>query len=172
MNFRTLLPLVITVFVASGCGQKDSTNATPATPATAPAAAAKAPAAGPRTIEITANDQMKFSLTTIEAKPGEDLKVILTNIGTMPKEAMGHNWVLLKKGADATAFATASMTARETEYIPPALKDQVLAYTELIGPRKSSEAVFKAPTEPGEYVFLCTFPAHFLTGMKGVLVVK
>jgi len=172
MNFRTLLPLVITVFVASGCGQKDPTSATPAATASAPAAAVKAPAAGPRTVEITANDQMKFSLTTIEAKAGEDLKVVLTNLGTMPKEAMGHNWVLLKKGADVTAFATAAMTARETEYIPAGLKDQVLAHTELIGPRKSSEASFKVPSEPGEYPFLCSFPAHFLTGMKGVLVVK
>jgi plastocyanin len=28
------------------------------------------------------------------------------------------------------------------------------------------------PTAPGEYPFLCTFPAHCAIGMKGVLVVK
>src|SRR5262245_32776331 len=69
-------------------------------------------AAGPRTVEITANDQMKFSVATIDAKAGEMLKVVLNNLGTLPKEAMGHNWVLLKKGTDVTAFATAAMTAK------------------------------------------------------------
>ena len=69
-------------------------------------------AAAPREIEITANDQMKFSLAAIEAKAGEQLKVTLKNIGTLPKEAMGHNWVLLKPGTDLNAFAMAAMTAR------------------------------------------------------------
>lgn len=115
---------------------------------------------------------MKFNLATIDAKPGEELKVVLTNVGTLPKEAMGHNWVLLKKGADAAAFAMAAMTAKDTDYIPASMKDQVIAHTTTIGPRKSDEVSFKAPTEPGEYVFLCSFPAHYLAGMKGTLVVK
>ena len=115
---------------------------------------------------------MRFSVASIDAKAGEELKVVLTNIGALPKEAMGHNWVLLKKGADATAFATAAMTAKDTDYIPAAMKDQVIAHTALLGPRKSDEITFKAPTEPGEYVFLCSFLGHYLNGMKGVLVVK
>ena len=168
MKLRLLLTLVITAFVASGCGQKD----TPAAGSAGAAPATAAPAAGPRTIEITAGDTMKFSLVSIEAKAGENLKIILTNIGTQPKESMGHNWILLKKDADAMAFATAAMVARDTEYVPAALKDQIITQIELLGPRKSGEVTFKAPTEPGEYTFLCSFPAHFLTGMKGVLVVK
>ena len=68
-------------------------------------------AAAPREIEITANDQMKFNVTAIEAKAGEQLKIVLKNIGTLPKEAMGHNWVLLKPGTDLNAFAMAAMTA-------------------------------------------------------------
>ena len=106
---------------ASGASSATPANtgtpaATASTPAAAPSAAAKtaasAPAAGGREIEITANDQMKFSLATIEAKAGEELKIKLTNIGTLPKEAMGHNWVLLKSGNDPMAFAAASMTGR------------------------------------------------------------
>ena len=68
-----------------------------------------------RTIEITANDQMKFNLAKIEAKVGETIKVVLKNVGTLPKEAMGHNWVLLKPGTDLNAFAQASMTAKDAE---------------------------------------------------------
>lgn len=169
MKTRFLLLTAFAALFAAGCGKNDTSAPAPAAAAAAPAPAAPA---GPRTVEITANDMMKFSLASIEAKPGEDLKVILTNIGSAPKEAMGHNWVLLKKGTDVATFATAAMVAKATDYIPDALKDQVIVHTELLGPRKSGEVTFKAPTEPGEYPFLCTFPAHFQVGMKGVLIVK
>ena len=56
------------------------------------APAKKAAGAG-RTIELTADDTMKYSVTNIEAKPGETLTVKLTNKGTMPKMAAAHNFV-------------------------------------------------------------------------------
>jgi azurin len=126
--------------------------------------------AAPRVIEITANDQMKYSLATMEAKAGEELKVVLKNIGTLPKEAMGHNWVLLKAGVDVTAFATAAMTAKDTDYIPPAKKGDVIASIPVLGPKANGETTFKAPAA-GEYTFICSFPGHFML-MKGVLKVK
>ena len=113
---------------------------------------------------------MKFSLATIEAKPGEELKIVLTNIGTLPKEAMGHNFVLLKAGTDARAFGMASATAKDTEYIAPAMKDKVIAATPILGPKKSAEVTVKL-TEPGEYPYICSFPGHVAL-MKGVLIVK
>ena len=61
--------------------------------------------------------------------------------------------------------------AKDKEYIPDALKDQIIAHIELLGPRKSGEVTFTVPAV-GEYPFLCSFPAHFATGMKGTLVVK
>jgi azurin len=127
-------------------------------------------AAAPRTIEITANDQMKYSLTTIEAKSGESLKVVLTNAGTLPKEAMGHNWVLLKAGTDIAAFATASIMAKDTDYIAASQKDKVIASIGVLGPKKSGETTFTAPA-PGEYNFICSFPGHYML-MKGTLTVK
>ncbi|MBI4624035.1 MAG: azurin [Verrucomicrobia bacterium] len=167
-----LLTPIIAALIASGCAKKETA---PAAASAAPAAkatpAAPAPKAGPRVIEITGNDQMKFSLTTIEAKAGEELKVVLTNVGMMPKEAMGHNWVLLKAGSDGMAFSTAAMAAKDTDYIPAALKGQIIAHTALIGPRKSDEVTFTVPPA-GEYPFLCSFPAHFMVGMKGTLISK
>lgn len=159
-----------------------ATTGTPAATAATPAAAQSAVAAkseaattssssaGPRVIEITGNDQMKFSITAMEAKAGEELKVVFTNIGTLPKEAMGHNWVLLKAGTDPMAFAAASMTARDSNYIGPAVKDQVIASTPILGPKQKAEVTFKAPA-PGQYPFLCSFPGHVAL-MKGVLTVK
>ncbi len=160
MKTRLLFVSALAALLTSGCGQKDASTTAAAAPS------------GPRTIEITAGDTMKFNITQIDAKPGEDLKVILTNIGTQPVTVMGHNWVLLKAGTDVAAFDAAALASKDTNYIPAALADQMLTHIDLLGPRKSGEADFTAPTTPGDYPFLCTFPAHYQTGMKGTLTVK
>jgi azurin len=169
------LPLALCILVLAGCGKKDEAPATSASaPAAAPAAATPAaPAApAPAVIEITANDSMKFNLTRFEAAAGQEVKIVLTNMGSMPKVAMGHNLVLLKIDADVKGFADAAVMAAATEYIPAAKADQVIAHTKLLGPKQTDEITFKAPAEAGEYPFICSFPAHFLSGMKGVMVVK
>ena len=132
---------------------------------------AAAQSIAPRTIEIQVGDNMHFTPARIDARPGEQLRVVLKDVGTMPKAAMGHDFVLLKKGADPKAFADKSATARDTNYIAPALQDQVLASTPLVGPGETAEVTFKAPDKNGEYTFLCSFPGHFAVGMKGTLVV-
>lgn len=137
-----------------------------------PKPAAPAAAKGVRTITITGNDQMKFDVTTINAKPGERLRVVLKAAGTLPKTAMAHNFVLLKAGVDAMEVNKAAMTARETDFIPPTMKDKIHAFTKLAGGGETVEITFNAPTKPGTYQYICTFPGHFLVGMKGDLIVK
>ncbi len=158
--------------VLAGCGKKEeASTSAPTAPTTAAAPAAPA-APAVAIIELTANDSMKFSATHFEVSAGQEVKVTLTNLGTMPKVAMGHNFILLKKGTDLKAFTDAAIMAAATDYVPAALADQIIAHTKLLGPKQSDEITFKAPTEPGEYPFICSFPAHFLSGMKGVIVVK
>jgi azurin len=152
--------LLGSLLLLAGCGRKEDQTA------------AAAPSSGPTTFELTANDTMKYSLTRLEVSAGADVKVTLTNVGTQPRQAMGHNWVLLKEGADAAAFAAAAATHQAQDYFPPELAQEVIAHIRLLGPREHGEAEFKAPTQPGEYSYLCTFPGHFVTGMKGVLVVR
>jgi azurin len=152
----------------AACGPKTETTAAAATAPATPVAAKSAAS----TFEFTANDTMKFNLKTFEVAAGREITVSMTNTGNMPKAAMGHNWVLLKKGVDAKAFADAAVMAMGTEYIPASKADQIIVHTKLLGPKQSDEVKFKAPTEPGEYVFLCTFPAHFASGMQGVMIVK
>lgn len=166
MKSKLALSLLACGLVFTGCAKKEEAAAATSAPAAAVAAN------GVLTVEITANDMMKFSVTKIDAKPGQEIKVILTNIGSMPKAAMGHNWVLLTKGADMKAFVNAAVGAAATDYIPAALASQVVAHTKLLGPKQSDEITFKAPTEPGDYDFVCSFPAHYLSGMHGVLTVK
>jgi azurin len=115
---------------------------------------------------------MKYSINSIEAKAGEKLTVVLTNVGSQPKEVMGHNWILLKQGTDVEAFDKAASQAKESDYFPASMSDKVIAHIPLLGPRKSGEVTFDVPTAPGEYPFLCSFPAHYQVGMKGTLTVK
>jgi azurin len=166
MKNYILLPMLAGSILLAACGQKQETAA----PAASSPAVAEAPAVA--TFELTANDTMKFNLTRLEAKAGQDVKVTLTNMGTLPKAAMGHNWILLKKGVDPKSIADAAVTAAATDYVPAQLADQIIAHIKLLGPKQSDEVSFKAPTEPGEYHYLCSFPGHFVSGMTGVLVVK
>ena len=145
----------------------------------APKPAAKPPAATPaaakgagRTVELTGGDDMKYNVTTINAKPGETLHVVLKSTGTIPKIAMAHNFVLLVLGADLDAFLKSAANARDTDYVPADQKAKVLASTKLAGPGETVEVTFKAPAKPGSYPYLCTFPGHYAAGMKGQLVVK
>jgi azurin len=130
--------------------------------------------AAARVINIRAGieNAMKFDVTTITAAPGEEIKVVLTNASNLPKTVMGHNWILLKAGSDVVAFSQAAVGDVATGYIPAKLEDKIIAHINLLGPGESGEVTFKAPTEPGDYPFLCSFPAHCQTGMKGILSVK
>ncbi len=147
---------------------------TPVLPVAPAEQAEKKPAAAgaPRTVEITGGDDMKYSVTSIPAKPGETLRIRLVSKGTLPKVAMAHNVVVLKSGAKQIDFANAAATASATGYIPADMKDQVLAATTMAGPGETVEVTFKVPAAAGSYPYLCTFPGHFAAGMKGMIVVK
>lgn len=168
------LSLLLCALTFAGCGKKEEASAAAATaPAPAPAVTPAAPAApAPAVIEITANDSMKFNQTRFEVAAGQEVKITFTNMGTMPKVAMGHNFIVLKKGTDLKAFTDAAVMAAATDYVPAAKADQIIAHTKLLGPKQSEDLTFKAPAEAGEYPFICSFPAHYLSGMKGVMVVK
>jgi len=114
---------------------------------------------------------MRYSVTSLEAKPGEELHVVLTNTGSLPKEAMSHNWVLLKPGSDVMAFSAAAASAKDQDYIPDSLKGEIIAKIDMQGPHQTGEVTFKAPDQPGEYPYLCSFPGHAAL-MKGTLTVK
>jgi azurin len=146
-----------------------------ATPQAAPQAAKAAGAA--RTITITAHDSPTpgWDVSKITAKPGEELHIVLKATGTMPKMAMAHNFVLMKGGTSVAAlndFTQQAALAGATAYIPAAKADLVLAHTpKVVGAGETTEVTFKAPTAPGTYTYLCSFPGHFAMGMKGTLTV-
>ena len=133
---------------------------------------AGSPADPPRTIEITGGDDMKFSVTTMRARAGEPLRLRLVSKGTIPRIAMAHNVVVLKTGTDVAKFVADGTSFRDADFIPPAMKDAVIAKTPFAGPGETVQVFFTAPSKPGSYPFVCTFAGHFQTGMKGTLIVR
>lgn len=123
-------------------------------------------------ITITGNDQMKYDKSEIEAKAGQTIAITLKNVGALPKEAMGHNVVVLKPGADLIKFAIGGIANKAGGYLPTetALAAQIVAHTKILGPKEAETIVFKVDAA-GDYPYLCTFPGHFGV-MKGVIKVK
>ena len=110
----------------------------------APAEEATKPnAAGEIVFEV--GDLIKYNITRFEVAAGSKVKIILKHTGSLPKEAMGHNIVILKPGNDMMAFATAAITARETDFIPANLKGQILANSSLVGGGQTTTLEFTAP---------------------------
>ena len=136
------------------------------------AMATVASAAEPRVVKLKGLDAMQYDVKVIQAAPGEALKVTLTTVSSMAKAEMSHNFVLLAKGTNADSFAMEGAMARDNGYIPKSKAASILAQTKLAGGGETVEVIFNAPKEPGEYMYICTFPGHYIGGMKGKLIVK
>jgi len=112
---------------------------------------------------------MKFDKTELVVKPGAAVELAFTNNDPMP---MMHNLVLVKPGARreiVTAAAGLGAAGMANSFVPKS--DKVIAYTPLILTGNTYKLYFKAPTEPGKYEYICTYPGHGLT-MWGILHVK
>ena len=129
-------------------------------------------AQAPRLIAIQTDDQMKFSVPQIIAKPGELLKIRLTSAGVIPREIMAHNFVLLRPETKIDEFIMAAAMAKDAGYIPATLKKQIIANTMLAGPGETVEVTFNAPKVAGKYQYICSFAGHYQAGMTGWLLVK
>jgi azurin len=112
--------------------------------------------------------QMKFSLPNFSAKPGQRVRLTLTN----PDE-MQHNLVVVKPGTLDAVGVLADALARtpdaaERNYIPPT--PDVVASTKLVDPGQSFTLEFTAPRQTGDYPYICTFPGHWRL-MQGMMKV-
>ncbi|WP_233701846.1 azurin [Kaistella solincola] len=154
----------------TSCSDKKDTAVTTETTA-APEAAVEDEAAKQDTIKITlnANDKMQFDQTELNVYAGQTVELTLNHTGTMPKEAMGHNFTLLANGTDMAKFGEEAAKNKENDYLPTDMSS-VLAHTDLIGGGESTTITFAAP-EKGTYDFLCSFPGHYSI-MKGKFNVK
>ena len=116
----------------------------------------------------TQGDENAFDKKELVAKAGSTVKVTFTNSGKSSN--MSHNWVLVKPGS-TDAVATAGTQAGEEVGYVPASDPNVLAHTKLVPMGQSDSVTFTAPSTPGDYPFLCTYPGHSVT-MRGTLKVN
>ncbi len=112
------------------------------------------------TINIkTIKNEMKFDITNFEVEAGKSIQIVLENV-----DFMQHNLVIIKPGTSDKVGAAADKLAAdpkgsEKNYIPE--MDEVLFATKLINPQETIVLEFIAPSEPGIYPFICTFPGHW-----------
>lgn len=121
-------------------------------------------------LEIEGDDNMQFNKSELKVTEGQIVILTLKHTGTMDKDAMGHNWVLLANSTEPADFGTAATSARDTDYIPQDRLDDVIAHTQVIGGGEQTSITFLAP-KPGYYKFICSFPGHWGV-MQGTFVVQ
>ena len=124
-------------------------------------------------VTVDSTDQMSYNTKEIVIdKSCKTFTVNLTHSGSLPKNVMGHNWVL-SKTADMAGVATDGMAAGlDKNY----LKDgdtRIIAHTKIIGAGEKDSVTFDvSKLNPAEtYEFFCTFPGHN-SMMKGAVVLK
>lgn len=175
MNAKTKISIMILMgFLAvTSCGKKETAPADQTETTESSTEGEPAPT-GVTTEEnvlvIEGNDQMQFNVNELKAVAGKPIKLTLKHVGKIPKEAMGHNLVILKEGTDEMAFALKANEAKATDYIPESEKASVIAHTKLLGGGEEDTIEFTVDKK-GSYPFICSFPGH-VAMMKGVLIVE
>jgi len=121
--------------------------------------------------DVEVGDGLSFSVgdTMSVGKDCAEITVNLTHTGSLPVEAMGHNWVLTAT-SDFQPVAQAGMSAGVAGNYVPADDDRVIAATELVGGGQSTSITFDASVlDPAaSYTFFCSFPGHW-AAMQGTL---
>jgi azurin len=126
--------------------------------------------ADPCLLDISGNDQMQYDKQTLTVPAScKEVTLTLHHTGKLPREAMGHNWVLVN-AADFDAVANAGLGAGlANDYVASGDK-HVLAHTKTIGGGQTTSITF--PTSilkpGGDYRYLCSFPGHNAL-MRGTL---
>jgi len=114
-------------------------------------------------LAIEGNDLMKYNVTELKVAPDcTEVELTLKHVGKLPKQTMGHNWVLAKT-SDYTAIANAGMAAGLDKDYLPADDKRIIAHTKVVGGGESTSVKFPVSklTKGADYTFFCSFPGHY-----------
>ncbi|MGA9701814.1 azurin [Pseudomonas sp.] len=124
-------------------------------------------------VTVDSTDQMSFNTKEITIdKSCKTFTVNLEHSGNLPKNVMGHNWVLTS-AADMQPVATDGMAAGiEKNYLKEG-DTRIIAHTKLIGAGEKDSVTFDVSKLAAgtDYMFFCSFPGH-ISMMKGTVVLK
>ena len=93
-------------------------------------------------VDVDSTDQMSFNTKAVEIdKSCKTFTVNLTHSGSLPKNVMGHNWVLSKE-ADMQAIATDGLGAGiDKQYLKEG-DARIIAHTKVIGAGEKDSVTF------------------------------
>ena len=116
----------------------------------------------------TVEEEMRYDLPFFAVEAGKAVQIVLENHDLMP-----HNLVIttpgtLKEVAQLGLQAGPNDGWEGLPYVPKS--NNVLQATPMVPANEKTRLTFTAPTEPGEYPYVCTFPQHWYR-MYGVMVV-
>jgi putative heme-binding domain-containing protein len=116
----------------------------------------------------TIPEQMLYDKSLIVVEAGKPVEIILINEDVMP-----HNLVIVTPGASEEIGKAAEKMAPEPDaqgriHVPASPK--VLQATKMVEAGQQAKLSFTAPTDPGDYQYVCTFPGHWMR-MLGTLAV-
>ena len=118
-------------------------------------------------------ERMRYTVEEFAVRTGQPVKIVFMN-----PDATDHNLVIVRPGALEEVGMAANAMARDpknanSDFIPADKEKLILESSPMIGPTRKSQVHvlrFNAPTEPGIYPFVCTFPGHWII-MKGDIIV-
>ncbi|MDE0862372.1 MAG: plastocyanin/azurin family copper-binding protein [Rubripirellula sp.] len=116
----------------------------------------------------TVEEEMRYDIPYFVVEAGKSVQIVLENHDLMP-----HNLVItvpeaLKEVAQLGLQVGPNNGWNGMPYVPES--DKVLHATQMVPSDQQITLTFDAPTEPGEYPYVCTFPQHWYR-MYGVMVV-
>jgi putative heme-binding domain-containing protein len=111
---------------------------------------------------------MIYDKEMLVVEAGKPVEFRFSNTDSMP-----HNFAVTLPGALAEVGELAEATGRDADamerhYIPES--DKILVSSKLLQPGEEQAISFEAPTEPGVYPYVCTYPGHWRR-MYGALYV-
>lgn len=117
----------------------------------------------------TIPERLLFTKNKLTVKAGQPVKLVFSN-----PDATDHNLLILSKDAsiqeigEKANLMAADPEAAKKHYIPD--DERILHATKMLKTGSKQTLRFTAPTEPGIYPYVCTFPGHW-TIMQGKLIV-
>lgn len=126
---------------------------------------------GVRVVRVqTIPEKLSFDLKWFAVEAGKPVQIVLVNLDAMPHNlVVGTPGSLEEIGTKGSAMPMPTDPAATAKPFVPDVP-LVLYATNLVKEGDIERLGFTAPKDPGEYIFVCTFPGHWVR-MYGVMLV-